>query len=442
MIFDPRSLRQILNSHPLPARYIIGYSGGLDSTCLLHALAELCAHQSHTELLAVHIHHGLSTHADRWAEHCRQQCLALGVAYQQIMVDATAGSGESPEAVARDARYRALGDIVGEGDILLTAHHQDDQAETLLIQLIRGSGVDGISAMPSFAPFFRGHLLRPLLGVTREALHNYALEQCLHWIDDESNNNLRFSRNYLRHQVMPVLRQRWPAVSATLSRTAAHCAEAGGLLGELAMQDMGNCMGDQPRTLRVSALMGISAARQRNLIRYWVQHHGMSTPDSRHLTRIERDLLHCATDAKPVVCWAGVELRRYRDLIYLMPALVEHDSRQVIEWMPHAPLYLPSLSVTLVAQPVVGQGLRIADEPLSVRFRCGGERCQPVGRQHHHDLKKLFQALAIPPWRRDRIPLIYIDNRLAAVVGYWVCEPFQAKNDEPGLLVTPASTEQ
>ncbi|HSP01681.1 MAG TPA: tRNA lysidine(34) synthetase TilS, partial [Thioalkalivibrio sp.] len=265
---SPFNLHPFLQTLPPASRLVVAFSGGLDSHVLLHALAALCG-EGFYELHAIHIHHGLNSQADAWADHCARVCRDLDVGLEVIAVNARAARGESPEAAARAARYQALASCMKEGDGLLTAHHRRDQAETLLLQLLRGAGSAGLAAMPRWQPLGSGWHGRPLLDVSREAIEDYARERDLHWIEDNSNLDARFDRNLLRQQVMPLLRARWQGVDETLARAAAHQAEGLGLLGDLARQDLEQIRGELPGTLSVSELTGLRPARIRNVLRFW-----------------------------------------------------------------------------------------------------------------------------------------------------------------------------
>lgn len=424
--------------HPaVPVACQVAYSGGLDSHVLLHALCGL-RDRLDSSLSAVHIHHGLQAEADQWAQHCRQVCAALGVELTVLSVDAAPSPGESPEAAARRARYDALRTGLPAGHCLLTAHHQDDQAETLLLQLLRGAGVSGLAAMPAAACFGQGQHLRPLLRVTRAALQDYAAQASLHWIEDPSNAALDYDRNYLRHQVMPRLHARWPAAAASLSRSAGHCATADAVIAEVAAADCVQLAGSQPDTLSVTGLCGLSPGRQAQALRYWLQQHGRQLPSTAVLTRLVADLLYCRTDASPCVCWGDHEVRRYRDDLYCLWQCAVPDAAAVLDWSLATALPLPQAGGLLTATPGRGRGLRAAAvgaTGVRVAWRCGGERCQPAGRRFHHSLKKLFQAAGIPPWQRNRIPLIYLGDELAMVPGLWVCEPFQAGPQERSVVI-------
>jgi len=437
MTFSPDHLLQQLRRHPATPCYQVAFSGGLDSQVLLHALCAL-RDQLNAGVAAVHVHHGLQADADRWELHCQQVCDELAVEYTSLRVDGRPAHGESPEAAARAARYRALAEWLPSRHSLLTAQHQDDQAETLLLQLMRGCGVSGLAAMPVLTRLGTGLHLRPLLDVTRAEIHHYAALNNLSWIDDPSNLDTAFDRNYLRQQVLPVLRHRWPAVSSSLSRSAAHCAEAGRLIEQLAESDLQSVMGEQTGTLSVPGLLILPGDRQRSVLRTWLKHTTGSAPSTAVLARIVNDVLHSRPDAGPCVRWDRYEVRRYRDAVYCLPQSANWHVAAVLDWSLSEPLTLPGVGGVLTATPVSGAGMRRTDASASgvrVTWRKGGERCLPAGRGHHHSLKKLFQEQGIPPWERDRIPLIYIQDQLAMVPGLWVCEPFQAGPAEPGVLI-------
>jgi tRNA(Ile)-lysidine synthase len=437
MSFSPDSLLQRLQcSVPVPV-YWVAFSGGLDSSVLLHAL-HACRDRLQAEIGAVHVNHGLQKHASEWESRCRQVCETLGVRYTSLPVDATAGPGESPEAAARNARYAALRSWLPGGHCLLTAQHRDDQAETLLLQLLRGSGVHGLAAMPQLCVFANGLHLRPLLDYSRSELHAWAREIDLEWIDDPSNLDTAFDRNYLRADVMPVLRQRWPSAAASLARSADHCAEAAELIGQLAELDLQHVPGRHTGTLSIAGLNSLPVARCRNVLRHWIRAHTGNFPSALLLVHVLHDVLASRHDAEPCVRCGQQEIRRYRDTLYLLPRQAVPRLTEEFSWSLTGPLPLPQAGGVLRVTPGTGSGicsLRVAADGVRVRWRRGGERCRPAGRQHHHSLKKLFQEQAIPPWERDRIPLIYIGEEIAAVAGLWVCEPFQAGPTEAGLWI-------
>ncbi len=434
--FLEQQILAALRRLPTPRRYLIAYSGGLDSTVLLHLLASQ-RDALPAPLAAVHIHHGLQAHADGWLDHCMAQCTALAVPCQALRVSVARDSGEGLEAAARRARYRAIAGVMAPGDMLLTAHHQDDQAETLLLQLLRGSGVAGLAAMAPRKPFASGWHARPLLDFSRVQLHAYAEAKQLQWIDDPSNFDTSLARNQLRQKVMPLLHEHTPAVAATLSRSARHCAEATQLLVELAEIDLPAAHGSRAGTLSVRALLVLSPARQRNLLRHWLQVAGYPLPDSRHLQCLSDEVLPAKPDGMPLVEWGGAQVRRYRDDLYVMAPLPPVPV-SALPWDLTAPLPLPGGTGMLTAQSREGKGLaaeRLIGCRVEVRFRAGGEHCRPAGRHESHELKKLLQEQGIPPWERARLPLLFVDSELAQVGNLWCCEPFAAQPGEKAIVV-------
>lgn len=434
MEFSPDRLLQALQAQqPMPG-YHVAFSGGMDSRVLLQALAAL-RDRLDAGISAVHVHHGLQPEADEWQAHCAAVCNELGVPFEALTVKVETGDGLSPEAAARDARYAALAGWLPKGHALLSAHHLDDQAETLLLQLLRGSGVNGLAAMPKSARLGEGWLLRPLMDFSRASLMAWAGTQSLQWVEDPSNRDPAFDRNFLRQQVMPLLEQRWPSAVAGMARSAAHCAEAAGLLREMACEDAGGAV---LQTLPVRRLEPLSPARLRNLLRYWLQQAGGGLPSTAVLARMQQDLLHSREDAEPCVRWGGHELRRYRGALYLLDRAAAAPELADIDWRPGTTLDLPGANGELGCHETTGQGIRrqaVVSGGVHVGWRRGGETCRPAGRGGRHSLKKLFQERGVPPWERSRIPLVFIDGELAAVADMWVCEPFQAGAGEPGLAI-------
>ena len=435
-MFAPDSLNQQLQSLPAVPHYWVAYSGGVDSHALLHALAAL-RNTLPGELGAVHVNHGLQAAATEWAAHCETVCRDLDVPLVGLTVDGRPAAGDSPEAAARAARYAALAHWLPAGHGLLTAQHRDDQAETLLLQLLRGGGVQGLAAMPAVADLGAGLLLRPLLDFSRRDLRAYADRYRLDWAEDPSNTDTGLDRNYLRQQIVPALRKRWPAVAQTLARSAQHCAEATRILEQVAAADVAGLAGPAGDTLVLSCLQVLAPERRRNVLRFWLQQRCGAPPSTAVLSRILHDIPASRPDASPCVRWGGFEIRRYRDRLYLMRQASARIPGQRFAWSLSGSLELPDAGGTLLANRASGHGLRAnaISGPVEVAFRQGGERCRPAGRPQHHSLKKLFQERGVPPWERPRIPLIYIGDELAAVAGFWVCEPFCAAPGEPGFAI-------
>ena len=438
VVFDLPALLDQLHRLPPVGRFVVAYSGGRDSHVLLHALASLDALPNGASLSACHVDHSLHPDSARWSVHCEAVCADLGVPCDPLRVDARPASGESPEAVARERRYAALRGVVGEGDCLLTAHHRDDQAETFLIQLLRGGGPRGLAAMPRVARFGDGWHARPLLPFGRDQLAAYAEVHRLSWIDDPSNFDTDLDRNYLRHRLMPAISERWHGASTTLARAAGHNAEAAELLEQLAEADLTGLEGSRPTTLSVSGLLALEPARRRNVLLIWFRRRGLAVPTARHLEQLDTDVLFAAVDAQPRLRWAGVEARRHRDDLYTFPLAPDPELPASSLWPNLSiPLELPD-GRCLHARPGTEGGIRLAaleGARVSIRFRHGGERCQPAGRAHGHSLKKLLQESGLPPWERDCLPLLYFDDELVAAIGLWVCEPFAARSGEPAVEV-------
>ncbi|MGA4320651.1 tRNA lysidine(34) synthetase TilS [Ectopseudomonas hydrolytica] len=404
-------LRQAMQPWRTAPAWRIAFSGGLDSSVLLHLLADWAQHEELPPLSAIHVHHGLQPAADAWPEHCAQVCARLDIPLD--IVRAQVAPGGSLEQAARRARYAAFAERLGPGEILLGAQHRDDQAETLLFRLLRGAGVRGLAAMPASRSLGRGTLLRPLLGCSRAELHAYAQNHGLAWVEDPSNADERFSRNFLRRQVMPLLAERWPQLAASLSRSAGHLGEAQQLLEELAEMDLLAARGvcalpwlPLP-SLDLSAVAALSDARQRNLLRYWLAPLSRM-PDSDHWAGWY-GLRDAAVDATPIWKLADGELRRAEGRLWWLSG----------DWLkPPQPLDLPCGAL---GEPVElpGNGcVHLAGElPRArwhLRYRRGGESLLLPGRGHR-DLKRLLNEWRVPAFVRPRLPLLFDGDELLAV---------------------------
>ncbi len=428
---------------PPAGSYRVALSGGLDSTVLLHALATLHAGHGHSfGLQALHIEHGLHPDSSRWAAHCRAQCARLGLTctVESVRVDGTAGGG--PEAAARTARYAAFARRLAPGEVLLTAHHRDDQAETLLLQLFRGAGVHGLAGMAPVSRFSVGRLARPLLGFTRRQLAGYAADHGLHWIEDPSNANLDLRRNFVRHRLLPAIHAPWPQASAALARTAVAAAGAAALVDDTARLDLASCRLPGPLPgLSAPALRSLPPGRLENALRLWLRTAGFRSPDSDHIQSLARRIRGAPHTGQEQLPCPGVEIRRHRDALCLSGPATP-PARLDRSWNPAEPIELADLGLRLSTEATVGEGLacaRIAGRRIRLRLRRGGERCRLPGRRHHHQLKKLLQARGVAPWLRTRLPLVYVDDELAAVADLWTCQPFAAAAGEPGwrLILQP-----
>jgi tRNA(Ile)-lysidine synthase len=425
-----RTLMDLQGAAPA-RRYLVGFSGGLDSTVLVHALKQ--APGRVPPIVAVHINHAMQADAGRWEEHCRSVADALGVEFVARTVVVTEDEGIGLEAAARGARYAAFKELMQEGDVLLTAHHADDQAETLLLNLMRGSGVAGLAGIGASQPFGPGLLIRPMLNVSRQDIERYARECELEWLDDPSNLDSRFDRNYLRAEILPRLRQRWPAVAARLGHSAGLAAEAARLQDELAWLDLcglaetAETDAAVPDRLAVIGLTKLSSARQRNVLRCAIKACGLPQAPAKRLREIQEQMLTAREDAAPLVRWPGAEVRRYRTKLYLQRA----EARPLPDPATLPLLYgggreipLGSLGalrlerVADTAEPGIDPAL--VSDGLALRFRSGGERIKLYGRKETRPLKKLLQEQAVVPWMRRILPLLYAGDTLVAVADLWI----------------------
>jgi tRNA(Ile)-lysidine synthase len=415
--FTLRALSALLHAHinALPgARLCLAFSGGRDSTALLSALAALRS-RAGFELRAVHVNHQLQPGAAAWASAALAMATRLRVPARVLKVR-VATRGASIEASARAARYHALREQLGSGEWLLTAHHQEDQLETLLLQLLRGAGLAGLAAMPAALSFGRGRLLRPLLTVSRAALADYARRQRLAWAEDSSNQDPRFDRNFLRATVLPPLLQRWPAAATTVSRAAAHLAEAQGLLEQQADRQLEPLQAGNALSIR--ALRRLEAAEQRNVLRRWFKRLALPAPDTARLTELQQGLLVARHDAMPLLAWPGVEVRRGGDALHAMAPLPALPVPRPWHWQRRRILALAGVgTLSLVDDPHGDIALERLPLKLQVAFRHGGERLTTTN--GHKPLKNLLQESELAAWLRGRLPLLYAGERLLAVAGVW-----------------------
>ncbi len=395
-------------------------------------------------LRAVHVDHGLQPTSAAWAQHCRRVCAALEIPchVERLTLAADAEPGEGLEAAARRARYAVFARHLGPGEILLTAHHRDDQAETVLLQLLRGAGVHGLRGMPADSPFGAGRHWRPLLAWRRRALEDYARRHALEWIEDRSNLDVAYARNFLRHRVLPLIETRWPAAAEVIARAAGHAAEAAALLDRMAAEDLARCRheggeeeGGEAGELAVACLRALEPGRQRNLLRFWIRAHGLEVPPAAILDQIMAQCLRAATRSGLArVHWPGGEVRRHRNRlsVHASAPIPPPDPGLELPWEPPSTLEIPGVG-RLRVEPMTGAGLareRLAGRRLAVRLRRGGETCRLGG--HRRRLKKLLQEAGIPPWERARLPLVYADEELIAVGDRWICDGFAAGAGEPG----------
>ena len=419
----------------------MGYSGGLDSVVLLAALRRL-AQPLGFRLACVHVDHGISPNARRWAAFCARKCKRLGIALDVCAVDVAPYRAEGMEAAARRARYAVY--ARQDADFIVLAQHLDDQAETLLLQLLRGAGVRGGAAMPLLRQHGSGAkagrapaILRPMLALSRAQIEAYARVRQLKWVEDESNADTRYDRNFLRHQVLPVVARGFPAYRATLARAAGHLAEAGMILDELAAADAKRAL--TGNKLLLAELGRIGPARAKNLLRWALLQQGVAAPEADRLEEALRQLLHARDDAAVHVVLGACELRRYAGCAYLLPALAAAPAQLRRDWDGKRLWRLPELGGTLHFARRPGAGLDCAivgARGLSVRLRQGGEKLRLQQGGATRSLKNLLQEARMPPWERERLPMIYCADTLVAVPGLGVASGFQAGAGKAGWSIT------
>jgi tRNA(Ile)-lysidine synthase len=414
---------------PFPRAVLLAFSGGLDSTVLLHLLAGLREHRE-IRVRAVHFDHGISPHSQSWARHCVRVCDELGIPLQVERLHLRP-DGQGLEAAARSARYAFLENELEVDELLLTAHHRDDQSETLLLRLFRGAGGRGLAGLLPVRDFSCGRIARPLLRFTRAGIHAYGTEHALRWVDDDSNVDTRFDRNHVRHAVLPALRSRWPGVDAVLARTAGLLADQRLLLEERAREDWQLCRkGDD---LVRSACARLSDPRLRNLLVHWLVD---DPPSMHHIEEIVHQVRHPSGTGRAIVRWPGGEVRRYRDLLQRGRTPANPAPFEFL-WDPTGPLEIPAAGIILHSRAVLGAGLARDRLPagLWVRNRQGGERYRLPGQSHSRPVKKLLQEAGIPPWERERLPFFFVGEELAAIGDRWICAPYAARAGEPGFAL-------
>ena len=407
----------------------VAFSGGGDSTALLATLARLS--RPRLRLRALHVDHHLQSASGEWAAHCRSVARALRVPLEVLDVRVRRTRGESPEARARNARYAALAAALAPGEVLLTAHHQDDQLETLLLQLMRGAGVAGLAAIAPVAPLARSLLVRPLLGASAQALRAWLTAEGLSWVEDPSNQDERLDRNFLRARIVPLLRERWPSAALTVARSASHAAEAQRLLDELGAADAARAA--IGAALSAKVLRTLPAQRRRNALRYWIAARGVQPPPTRRLQEIAGPLLAARPDTRPFVAWAGVRVAREADVLRLASGAAARSATGMAvsatvrwHWREDEPLVLPAGTLTVRRDARGPLDLAVLPPELMLRARSGGERLRPLAGGVRRSLKGLLQEARVPREERARMPLIYAGEQLVAVADRWLDASVQA----------------
>lgn len=421
-------------------RLVVGLSGGVDSVALLDVLIRI-AGRRRFQLGALHINHQISRNAARWEAFCRAVCGSRAIPLRVIRVKVP--RGDSLEAAARAARYDAFRSQ--QADYVVLAHNQDDQAETLLLQLLRGAGVKGLAAMPAIrreagsgsrlARHAPPSILRPLLDVPRAQIEAYARQRKLEWIEDESNSNTYYPRNFLRHEVLPVISRRFPSYRTTLARAARNLADASQLLDELAAHDGAAYLGEA--SLQVTGLRKLSRTRAKNLLRHFLALQGTTMPNSERLEEALRQSLNAKVDAQVCIDLGDCELRRFADALHVVRKQPGVSADFTRAWRGERELVLPELNGVLRMDNARGAGIsraKLESRQVTIRVRSGGERLQPDRARPRRSVKNLLQEFCIPPWLRDRLPFIYCGERLVWIPGIGIDCGFQGQAGEPSVV--------
>ena len=381
-----------------------------------------------SKLVAVYVDHGLQAQAQSWGEHCQQQAELLDIKFLGLKVNAKAQNGDSPEAAAREARYQALQGLIQSDDLVLVAQHREDQMETVLLQLFRGAGVQGLAAMPISTVFGSGRLLRPLLNTAKAEILVYALQHNLSWVEDPSNWSSDFDRNFLRNQITPLLKQRWPSLDKTLARSAKHCADAAELIEDWSCELIKHHINPLDQSLSLEKAEQLSPTKYNLLLRQWFRRLGLKPPSQAQLNSLKQQLLGSRADAIPQIQLQGHIFQKYRQHLFCLrkPQLLPIDEQT---WPQELAVLCLSNGYVLSRTPAeAGINQQLWHQAkISLKPRSGGEKLKLPGRLGQHCLKKLFQEAGIPPWERQTRPLIYLDDQLAAVAGLWIAEWAWAK---------------
>jgi tRNA(Ile)-lysidine synthase len=421
-LLDHAELDPLLSGLQRARRWYVAYSGGLDSTVLLHLLHGWCrASAGAPPITALHVNHGLQEAAGEWQVHCAWFSELLQVPLRSIEVAVEPGS-RGIEAAARAARYAAFEELVGEGEVLFLGHHLDDQVETFFLRLLRGAGVQGLAAMPAQRALGGGRLVRPLLQIPRARLEAYASHHGLDHVEDPTNGDTSLDRNFLRRELLPVIERRWPGYRRTVSRASGHLAGAARTLREALPlpETVYSAMGDPG--VPQGELLDVAPEAAAEKLRGWLHLAGLPAPDQALLEEFLRQLRDAAADSRPRLQCSALALQRYRGAVYLLPDPAEPVFAEAMELRPGEVFDIPGVG-RIGLQRAEGGGLSLRrGERLGLDWRCGGERCRPVGRSGSAPLKKLLQEAGVPPWWRDRVPLLWLEGELLAVGDLWLCD--------------------
>ena len=409
--------------------FSIALSGGIDSVVLLHALSQLKV-KLKLQLSAIHINHDLSSNADDWLIFCHNKCKELGIPIKSEKINIKHDISMGIEAAARKGRYQAL-ETYRKG-ILVLGHHQNDQAETLLLQLFRGSGLNGLAAMPLYDQ--ERFIWRPLLKINKEIIEGYAKENSLNFIKDESNDNLQFDRNFLRKNVLPLIKSRYPDIINTISRSSENIAEGLNLHKAIAKEDANIFFSKNKERLSLTMIKVLEKERVVNLIRWWLDVNKKMMPSKKTMSELYKQIKNVKKDALlNIDISESISIKAYRDELFLVEKGIKIDPYELI-WRGEELVELPG-NTKLIFKKSLGAGFslsKIGSKTLTIQNRNGGESFKPKNNQPTRTLKYLLQTSNIPPWKRQLMPLIFSENDLVAVPNFGVHYKFQAEENESG----------
>ena len=417
----------------LPNKFCIAFSGGMDSTVLLHVMKNIIDEKS--QIRAIHINHNIVDNSKVWTKTCKSICKNFGIDIEIISLEVT-HNGYGLEAAARDERYKKLKEKLYENEYLLTAHHEEDQMETVFLRMARGTGLDGLQGINEKYSFGEGIIFRPMLEVSKTSVMDYAKEHQLKWVEDSSNQDTHFDRNFLRKKIIPQFRERWPSIASSVSRLSQLSAQNIKILNQIAEEDIGPIA--NMNELPLAKLLDKSFERANNMLRYIILANGMSIPSMKTLQDGLKEMLDPETD-KSVIAWKDYCIRKYKNHLYFLSnSDLEPNKVDVrIPWEIGKTVNLGENIGTIEATFIHGDGLSIekCKNKLTISYRQGGELIKPIGHRINKSLKNLFQENQILPWMRDKIPLIYYQDELVSVADLWFNQNYVASQNEAGFVV-------
>ena len=391
-------------------QFLVAYSGGSDSTALLY-FANKMAKKYKVEIRAIHVNHNLNADSVDWENHCKYFCKKLNIPIIIKSINIVLKPGESIEERAREERYRVISSHANSKTIMMTAHHANDQSETFLYQLLRGSGVKGLSAMPDFKKILNGYHSRPFLNISKNTLMELVNFKELKYVIDNSNDNTKFSRNYIRKEILPKIKERWPSYSSTISRAANNVADAEKLNRDLAEIDIQNFLLSDDNKISTS-VKNLDDYRFNNVIRFWIKKNNFRMPSLEQIYSIYLNVLNAGNDKTPFFSCSEYEIRRHNDYIEIMKPLKKHDSSKIYNWKFEENLVISNLSVNLSWKNLEERLGYNLNKDVEVKFREGGKS---IELSKNKNLKDYMRENKIPPWKRDRTLLIYIDKELKII---------------------------